>query len=242
MKLAVDVLYSRINYTFNKPKYLELALTHRSAKGEHNERLEFLGDSILSVVIADALYHQFPKVQEGDLSRMRSTLVRGQTLAQIAKDFQLGSCLRLGPGELKSGGFRRESILADAVEAIIGAIYLDSDIETCRQVVLGWYQDRLKEIKPGVGQKDPKTQLQEYLQGRKMPLPIYSVIATKGQAHNQEFTISCLVSGYKEFIAKGTSRRKAEQSVAQIALDVLLGKSDGVKDSKKVENKGRAKK
>jgi ribonuclease-3 len=223
MKLAVETLYKRISYQFNDPKYLELALTHRSAKGEHNERLEFLGDSILSIVIADALYHQFPKAHEGDLSRMRSTLVRGQTLAEIAKDFNLGECLRLGPGELKSGGFRRESILADAVEAIIGGVYLDSDMEVCRQVVLGWYQQRLEEIKPGVGQKDPKTQLQEYLQGRKLPLPIYSVIATKGQAHNQEFTLSCLVDGYKEFIARGTSRRKAEQTVAEIALKKLLG-------------------
>lgn len=227
MKFALEALYQRINYEFNRPKYLELALTHRSAKGEHNERLEFLGDSILSLVIADALYHQFPKVHEGDLSRMRSTLVRGQTLAEIARDFNLGEALRLGPGELKSGGYRRDSILADAVEAIIGAIYLDSDIETCRQVVLGWYQKRLADIKPGVNQKDPKTQLQEYLQGRKMPLPKYSVIATKGQAHNQEFTISCLVNGFKEFIAKGTSRRKAEQTVAEIALRKLTGAKDG---------------
>lgn len=223
MKLAVEKLYQRINYTFNDPKHLELALTHRSAKGEHNERLEFLGDSILSLVIADALYRQFPKEQEGDLSRMRSTLVRGQTLAEIAKEFKLGEFLRLGPGELKSGGFRRESILADVVEAIIGAIYLDSDTETCRQVVLDWYEIRLDAILPGNNQKDPKTQLQEYLQGRKLPLPIYSVIATKGQAHNQEFTLSCQVEGYKEFIAKGTSRRKAEQTVAAITLEKIQG-------------------
>ncbi|MCJ8269698.1 MAG: ribonuclease III [Psychrosphaera sp.] len=223
MKLSVDKLYKRIDYQFNDPKHLDLALTHRSAKGEHNERLEFLGDSILSIVIADALYHQFPKSQEGDLSRMRSTLVRGQTLAEIAIDFKLGEFLRLGPGELKSGGFRRESILADSVEAIIGAVYLDSDMECCRVVVLNWYDSRLKAIQPGVGQKDPKTQFQEYLQGRKLPLPIYSVIATKGQAHNQEFTISCLVDGYKEFIAKGTSRRKAEQKVAQMTLGTVTG-------------------
>ncbi len=223
MKLAVEKLYQRINYKFNDAKHLELALTHRSAKGEHNERLEFLGDSILSLVIADALYHQFPKEQEGDLSRMRSTLVRGQTLAEIAKEFKLGEFLRLGPGELKSGGFRRESILADVVEAIIGAIYLDSDTETCRQVVLDWYETRLDAILPGVNQKDPKTQLQEYLQGRKLPLPIYSVVATKGQAHNQEFTLSCQVEGYKEFIAKGTSRRKAEQTVAAITLEKIQG-------------------
>lgn len=224
MKQSVEKLYKSIKYTFNDPKRLELALTHRSAKGEHNERLEFLGDSILSLVIADALYHQFPSKQEGDLSRMRSTLVRGQTLAEIAIEFKLGDFLRLGPGELKSGGFRRESILADAVEAIIGAIYLDSDTDVCRGVVLEWYQQRLQEIEPGDNQKDPKTQLQEYLQGRKLPLPIYSVIGTKGQAHNQEFTLACLVEGYKEFIAKGTSRRKAEQTVAAIALDTLKGR------------------
>ena len=223
MKQSVEKLYQRINYQFTDPKWLELALTHRSAKGEHNERLEFLGDSILSIVIADALYHQFPKEQEGDLSRMRSTLVRGQTLAEIAKFFKLGEFLRLGPGELKSGGFRRESILADAVEAIIGAIYLDSDIETCRDVVLDWYEQRLADIQPGVDQKDPKTQLQEYLQGRKLPLPVYAVVATKGQAHNQEFTLSCQIEGYPQLTAKGTSRRKAEQTVAALTLKKIRG-------------------
>lgn len=226
MRLSLDILYSRIGYQFSRRRLLELALTHRSAKREHNERLEFLGDSILSLVIADALYSQFPKADEGDLSRMRSTLVRGQTLAEIARDFCLGECLQLGPGELKSGGFRRESILADAVEAIIGAIYLDSDMETCRQVVIAWYQQRLNDIQPGVNQKDPKTQLQEYLQGQKLPLPVYSVVSTKGQAHNQEFTISCLIDGlegHQEFIGKGTSRRKAEQTVAHLALQAVSG-------------------
>jgi ribonuclease-3 len=227
MKQPVEKLYKRINYQFNDAKHLELALTHRSAKGDHNERLEFLGDSILSVVIADALYNQFPKEQEGDLSRMRSTLVRGQTLAEIAIDFKLGEFLRLGPGELKSGGFRRESILADAVEAIIGAVYLDSDIESCRKVVLGWYHQRLWQIEPGNNQKDPKTQLQEYLQGRKLPLPIYSVVSTKGQAHNQEFTLSCHVEGFKELTAKGTSRRKAEQTVAALTLQKIKGSKSG---------------
>lgn len=227
MKLAVEKLYSRINYQFNDPKHLELALTHRSAKGEHNERLEFLGDSVLSVVIANDLYHRFPKEHEGDLSRMRSSLVRGQTLAQIAKNFGLGDFLRLGPGEMKSGGFRRESILADVVEAIIGAIYLDSDFEVCRKVVLEWYQERLDDIQPGANQKDPKTRLQEYLQGRRLPLPVYAVIDTKGQAHNQEFTVSCQVEGFEEFIAKGSSRRKAEQKVAANALEKLKGGKNG---------------
>lgn len=226
MKLAVNKLYAKLGYDFKDSSLLELALTHRSAKGEHNERLEFLGDSILSLVIADALFHQFAKEQEGDLSRMRSTLVRGQTLAEIARDFALGDYLRLGPGELKSGGFRRESILADAVEAIIGAIYLDGGLEVCREVVLSWYQKRLAKIKPGVGQKDPKTQLQEYLQGNKKPLPVYTVVDVRGQAHNQEFTVCCQIEGFDDVIAKGTSRRKAEQKAASMVLQQLTGNSD----------------
>ena len=221
VKVALTKLTKKLGYEFEQIQLLNLALTHRSAKGEHNERLEFLGDSILSLVISDALYKQFPKVQEGDLSRMRSSLVRGQTLAEIGRDFTLGDFLHLGAGELKSGGFRRDSILADAVEAIIGAIYLDSDLESCRQVVLAWYQTRLQTIKPGVNQKDPKTQLQEFLQSRRIALPIYSVLATEGQAHNQQFTIACQIDGEKQFVAKGTSRRKAEQAVAQIALSKL---------------------
>lgn len=156
-----------LGYEFTKVELLTQALTHRSAANKHNERLEFLGDSILSIVISDALYHQFPKATEGDLSRMRATLVRGDTLAIIAQEFKLGEYLLLGPGELKSGGHRRESILADAVEAIIGAIYLDSDLECCRKLLLQWYETRLKEIQPGINQKDAKTLLQEHLQGFK---------------------------------------------------------------------------
>lgn len=144
-----------LGYEFSTLALLDQALTHRSASSKHNERLEFLGDSILSIVISDALYHQFPKATEGDMSRMRATLVCGKMLAEIALEFKLGDYLKLGPGELKSGGFRRESILADTVEAIIGAIYLDSDIETCRQLVLNWYQSRLASIKP-VNQKIPR--------------------------------------------------------------------------------------
>lgn len=132
------------------------ALTHRSASSKHNERLEFLGDSILSYVIANALYHRFPRVDEGDMSRMRATLVRGNTLAEMAREFDLGECLRLGPGELKSGGFRRESILADTVEALIGGVFLDSDIQTVEKLILDWYRSRLDEISPGDKQKDPK--------------------------------------------------------------------------------------
>ncbi|KFZ38314.1 ribonuclease III [Shewanella mangrovi] len=211
-----------LGYSFNDESLLLQALTHRSAANTHNERLEFLGDSILSIIISDALYHQFPKATEGDLSRMRASLVRGDTLAKIAKEFKLGDYLTLGPGELKSGGFRRESILADAVEAIIGAIYLDSELENVRGLLLGWYEQRLKEIKPGVNQKDAKTQLQEFLQGDKKPLPEYEVVLVEGEAHNQRFKVECRVLDLDEaVIGEGSSRRKAEQQAAAQALELL---------------------
>jgi ribonuclease-3 len=222
MNSPINKLERKLGYQFNNAQLLDLALTHRSAAGLHNERLEFLGDSILSFVIADDLYHRFPKVNEGDMSRMRATLVRGNTLAELGREFVLGDYLKLGPGELKSGGFRRDSILADAVEAIIGAIYLDSDIEKARQIILGWYQTRLDSIQPGLSQKDPKTRLQEVLQGRRKPLPVYSVTKIKGEAHNQEFTVSCEVAGIgTPVVGKGTSRRKAEQAAAEQALEQL---------------------
>ncbi|MCL9781522.1 ribonuclease III [Vibrio sp. S4M6] len=222
MSSPINKLEKKLGYQFDKAELINLALTHRSANGKHNERLEFLGDSILSFVIADELYQRFPKVNEGDMSRMRATLVRGHTLAELGREFQLGDYLKLGPGELKSGGFRRDSILADAVEAIIGAIYLDSDIENARKIVLAWYKTRLDGIKPGVSQKDPKTRLQEYLQGRKKPLPVYTVTNIKGEAHNQEFTVSCDIVDLKEsIIGVGTSRRKAEQAAAESALEKL---------------------
>lgn len=151
--LLVNQLQKKLGYTFKQNELLLQALTHRSASSKHNERLEFLGDSILSYVIANALYHRFPRVDEGDMSRMRATLVRGNTLAELAREFELGECLRLGPGELKSGGFRRESILADTVEALIGAIFLDSDIQNIENIILKWYENRLAEISPGDKQK-----------------------------------------------------------------------------------------
>ena len=196
--IVINRLQRKLGYTFNHQELLQQALTHRSASSKHNERLEFLGDSILSFVIANALYHRFPRVDEGDMSRMRATLVRGNTLAELAREFDLGECLRLGPGELKSGGFRRESILADTVEALIGGVFLDSDIQTVEQLILNWYQTRLDEISPGDKQKDPKTRLQEYLQGRHLPLPSYLVVQVRGEAHDQEFTIHCQVSGLSE--------------------------------------------
>jgi ribonuclease-3 len=222
MNNLIPRLEKQIGYQFNDSSLIHLALTHRSANGKHNERLEFLGDSILSFVVADDLYHRFPKINEGDMSRMRATLVRGKTLAELGREFALGDYLKLGPGELKSGGFRRDSILADAVEAIIGAVYLDSNIEVVRGVVLAWYQSRLDSIEPGVSQKDPKTRLQEFLQGRKKPLPEYSVTKIKGEAHNQEFMVSCSILGIEQpIIGKGTSRRKAEQAAAELALEQI---------------------
>jgi ribonuclease III len=222
MNSPMYILEKKLGYQFVNPELMDLALTHRSANGLHNERLEFLGDSILSFVIADDLYHRFPKINEGDMSRMRATLVRGKTLAELGREFGLGDYLKLGPGELKSGGFRRDSILADAVEAIIGAIYLDRGIEAVRDVILQWYNERLVQIEPGVSQKDPKTRLQEFLQGRRKPLPNYVVSNIKGEAHNQEFTVSCDIAGVSQpIIGKGTSRRKAEQAAAELALEQL---------------------
>ena len=219
----LQILEKKIGYTFNDPTMLVRALTHRSAGSRHNERLEFLGDSLLSMVIADALFHRFPKVNEGDMSRMRATLVREKTLAELAREFDLGEYLILGPGELKSGGFRRESILADAVEAIIGAVYLDADIEQMKTMMLRWYDERLNDIQPGIEQKDPKTRLQELLQGKRKPLPTYTVEQVIGEAHNQKFTVHCQIEGMAQpVIGIGTSRRKAEQSAAEHALEVLL--------------------
>ncbi|MXP67244.1 ribonuclease III [Pantoea sp. Aalb] len=221
--ILVNKLQRKLGYIFNYPELLYQALTHRSASNKHNERLEFLGDSILSYVIANVLYHRFPHVDEGDMSRMRATLVRGNTLAEIAREFHLGECLHLGPGEQKSGGFRRESILADSLEALIGSIFLDSSIYTVEKLIIHWYQKRLDLISPGDKQKDPKTRLQEHLQGRHLPLPSYIVVQVCGEAHDQEFTIHCQVSSILDpIIGIGSSRRKAEQSAAEQAL-IKLG-------------------
>lgn len=222
MNDKLNRLETRLGYQFVQADLLKRAITHRSAASRHNERLEFLGDSILSLVIAEALYHRFPEVSEGDMSRMRATLVREKTLAELAREFDLGEYLILGPGELKSGGFRRESILADTVEAIIGAIYLDAGMDVIRDLLLRWYAQRLEEIRPGVEQKDPKTRLQELLQGRRKPLPNYAVVRVKGEAHNQEFTVQCEIDGLQDAIVGiGSSRRKAEQAAAEKALEQL---------------------
>ncbi|MFD0965535.1 ribonuclease III [Seminibacterium arietis] len=215
-------LQRKIGYKFDDVSLLIQALTHRSADKKHNERLEFLGDSILNHCIAEALYHQFPQCNEGELSRMRATLVREPTLAELARKFELGDYLALGAGELKSGGFRRESILSDCVEAIIGAISLDKDLMTAISTIQVWYQSYLANITPGENQKDPKTRLQEFLQGNRQPLPEYKVIKTEGEQHRQVFTVECKVKNIdRTFIGKGSSRRRAEQSAAEQILHEL---------------------
>ncbi|WP_370514813.1 ribonuclease III [Endozoicomonas sp. OPT23] len=216
-------LEKRLGYTFKDRSRLELALTHRSCGSRNNERLEFLGDSIVNFVIAEALFEQFPEAREGQLSRLRARMVRGVTLAEIGREFVLSDCLRLGSGELKSGGFRRESILADAVEAIIGAIYLDAGMEVCRERIRSWFTDRLAGLSATDNQnKDPKTRLQEFLQSRQNPLPKYQVTHIEGDAHDQVFTVICeLESPELNAEGKGSSRRGAEQQAARFALEKL---------------------
>lgn len=216
-------LQKQLGYSFINSALLKQALTHRSADKVHNERLEFLGDAILSFVIAKALYTLFPCVPEGDLSQMRSSLVCRQTLAELGKNFSLGDHLILGQGELKSGGYRRDSIISDTVEAIIGAIYLDcQQIETIEQLILNWYKTHLQTICPGNGQKDSKTLLQEYLQGIHKDRPIYMILEVKGSDHEQEFVVLCkIVCLNIEFTGQGPSRRKAEQAAAEQAIKHL---------------------
>ncbi|QCI26734.1 ribonuclease III [Buchnera aphidicola (Thelaxes californica)] len=220
--IQLTKLQKTLGYTFIRKKLLILALTHRSASSIHNERLEFLGDAILSFVIANFLYQFFPQVNEGEMSRIRATLVKGNTLAKIAHEFNIGEYLLLGPGELKSGGFLRKSILSNTIEALIGSIFLDSNIETVSALILKWYDSRLKKINPQDTQKDPKTKLQEYLQSKKLPLPNYFIEKIYGEAHNQIFTVYCQINRIDEFsIGIGTSRRKAEQDAAERALKNL---------------------
>ena len=219
----MDKLQQKINYQFKDVALLKLALTHRSMGKNNNERLEFLGDSILGLVISRELYKRFSHVDEGKLSRLRSHLVRGQTLAQLAADLELSDILILGSGELKSGGFRRESIQADAVEAIFGAILLDADLETANSVILDLYKNLLDDINPNDSLKDPKTQLQEYLQKRGNTLPTYELVKTVGKDHNAVFTVNCSLQDQSIQVEQSAkSIKRAEQSCAQILLDKLI--------------------
>jgi len=215
-------LYKKIGYVFSDESLLQLALTHRSVHGQNNnERLEFLGDSIFGFVIAEALFGAFDAAREGQLTRLRAQLVSGSSLAIVARELGLGHYVRLGPGELKSGGHRRDSILADTLEAILGAIYLDGGIESCREVVLNWFNSRLKDMSLTTP-KDAKTRLQEWLQSRQMRLPEYRLISTTGPAHDQTFYVSCAISEMALMgQGEGGSRRQAEQLAAQAILDQL---------------------
>jgi len=224
MRLVTDssTLSNRLGHDFKDPKLLQRALTHRSYAPEHNERLEFLGDSILGCVIARHLYNSFPHLSEGELSRLRSNLVKEEALASLAHQLDLGNHLRLGEGERRSGGFRRPSILADAVEALFGAVFLDSGFSAAEKVVLGLYVPYLEKVDAQTLGKDAKTLLQEYLQSRHIPLPVYTVIATHGEAHAQSFQVECVISSLKIAArGEGTSRRNAEQQAAQAAFNEL---------------------
>ncbi len=221
---ALRALEDRVGYAFRDRSLLSRALTHRSKSADNNERLEFLGDSILGFVAAEWLYQNFPDVAEGKLSRMRSTVVRRETLAWVARAVGLQEALILGEGELKSGGANRDSILADAVEALIGAVYLDAGIDEARKLVTDRFGHVLDSMTPESVYKDPKSRLQEYLQQRGRPVPVYEVVKVDGEAHRQVFHVACNIEGCDEPVtASGSSRRNAEQSAAEKAFSILTG-------------------
>jgi ribonuclease-3 len=215
-------LESRLQYEFRNAELLRQAMTHRSHSATHNERLEFLGDSVLNCVVAALLFQRFAKLDEGDLSRVRANLVKQQSLYEIAQALNVSEALRLGEGELRSGGFRRPSILADTLEAIFGAVFLDGGFDAALQVIKRLYTPILDHIDPRTIGKDAKTLLQEYLQGHKIALPTYTVVATHGAAHNQQFEVECTVPKLEVKVSgSGASRRAAEQAAAKKALDEL---------------------
>lgn len=216
----IGQLQKRLGYQFIDPDLLTLALSHRSVAAENNERLEFLGDSILGLVVTDFLYREFPQAREGDLSRMRSHIVRGESLAEVAKQLALGPDLLLGSGEMKSGGHRRDSILGDTVEALIGAVYLDRGIEAAREIVTAWFKSFFDSALQAQPVKDAKTALQEWLQHGNKPLPDYQLVSTGGEAHSRLFTVSCKIAAVEAAMtATASSRRRAEQMVAEQLLE-----------------------
>lgn len=216
---VIAALLKQLEYSFVNAELLDEALTHRSAAAKNNERLEFLGDGILNFVIAHELFKRYPDVQEGDLSRLRATLVNMESLAEIAKHLNLSEVIKLGSGELKSGGFRRPSILADAVESIFGAVYSDSGFESCRDLIVRLYEKRLASPIDLQSLKDAKTQLQELLQSRHYALPEYQVVKITGQAHAQVFHVRCSIEKMNiQVDGEGKSRRKAEQVAAEKAI------------------------
>jgi ribonuclease-3 len=211
----------KLDYRFRDPALAELALTHRSVGRPNNERLEFLGDALLGAIVAEMLYEAHPRASEGELSRLRAQLVNGQALAVIARELELGDGLRLGPGELKSGGFRRDSILADAFEALVASVYLDGGFEACRNTVRELFAQRVADLPKS--SKDAKTRLQEWLQARGLPLPVYELIASHGEDHAKVFEVACSIAEPLPLRAdaSGPSRRAAEQDAAEVVLGQL---------------------
>jgi len=210
------VLSKKIGYSFNQPALLHQALRHRSAGAPHNERLEFLGDSLVNLMVAESLFLFWPKADEGALTRGRANLVRESSLASVARQLDIGEKIELGTGEMKTGGHRRDSILADTLEALIAAIYLDSDFETCRSTVLPWFEQQIREIQPGKIEKDAKTRLQEWLQSRQLARPDYQLIESLGEDHARIFVVSCSIPEPKlQEQAEGSSLRLAEMAAAE---------------------------
>ncbi|UTA46283.1 ribonuclease III [Simiduia sp. 21SJ11W-1] len=215
-------LERQLGYVFEQPKLLQLALSHRSVGQPNNERLEFLGDSILNFVVAEQLFEAFPEAREGQLTRLRANLVKGETLASIANELSLGEYVRLGDGERKSGGHTRASILADLVEAIIGAVYKESGLASAKALIVRLVGERIRAITLEDQHKDSKSALQEYLQSRQQPLPDYVLEEVDGEGHAQRFTVKCVVAGLKDApMATDTSRKKAEKKAASLALSAL---------------------
>ncbi|HBC57686.1 MAG TPA: ribonuclease III [Gammaproteobacteria bacterium] len=219
---SLDQLESHLKLCFHSKDLLKQALTHRSANSRHNERLEFLGDSIVNFVIAEALYHKFPSAKEGELSRMRASLVCQKGLVIVAKRLALGDYIHLGSGELKSGGRQRESILSDTLEALIGALYLDRGMVEAQRQILSWFQHSLDAISIDDCQKDAKTRLQEKLQADKLPLPEYQVVAVSGEDHAQVFTVRIEVENFSPIEVEASSKRRAEQKAAERILEIWL--------------------
>lgn len=221
-RMEVDRLESAFDLRFSNPKLLERALTHRSRSQENYERLEFLGDSVLGFVVAEELYLRFPTTSEGKLSRMRSYVVRKETLARIARSMSLQDHLQLGEGELKSGGFNRDSILADGLEAVIGAVYLDRGLDAAKAFIRRSFDQVLASLAVDTVYKDSKSRLQEYLQQKGEPVPVYDIVSISGEPHDQTFKVNCRVSISAEpYMGVGSSRRAAEQRAAKLALDSL---------------------
>lgn len=217
-----QALCRQLTYTFRDSVLLARALTHRSKSMEHNERLEFLGDSVLNLVVSAELHDRFPNLAEGDLTRLRASLVRQPTLATHARTLELGQCIELGSGELKSGGYDRDSILADTLEAILGAIFKDGGLSEASRVIHLLYRKNFAELDPNVIPKDPKTRLQEYLQKHSLPTPSYHILDVVGEPHSQNFVVECRVNGMNEPVkGQGSSRRAAEQQAAERALTLL---------------------